>query len=148
MTVKNKILCKKNRVKCLKISNKVDWNYIKTLKYGNIAEYTSQNRESQLKISNNLAGYVREKRCIDCKQKTIKFNRCKECYYKFRGWTYSHLLDKQKEGSNVISTTANEGLEILTDSSRSFRSDGAELRHGKTKAERKRLDRSFAEFED
>ena len=139
MTVKNKRLYKK------KTFNKVDWDYIKTLKYGNIVEYTPQNNKSQI---GNLAGYVREKRCIDCKQKTIKFNRCKECYYKFRGWNYSHLLDKQKEGSNVISTTANEGLEILTDSSRSFRSDGAELRHAETKAERKGLDRSFAEFED
>ena len=79
--------------------------------------------QSAKKGISGLCGYVKNKKCIDCKKPTIKFNRCKKCYYKHRGWDYSHLLDKQKEGSNVISIVANEGIEILTDSHESFRSD-------------------------
>ena len=114
---KNKWVITKMKIK--EIYNKeVDWNYIKSIKYGKIEQYDRHKTEI-----GNLAGYVREKRCLDCKTKTIKYNRCKRCYYKRKGWDLSRLLDKQKEGNKRISTATDERLEILRDSGGSFRSD-------------------------
>lgn len=90
---------------------KLDWGYINQLKY------PSKKAEAK-----GLCSYVKEKKCLVCKTKTIKFNRCKSCYYKMKGWT---LQDKGKREPMVtpdVRMKEPEKMIMLTDSTSSIRS--------------------------
>ena len=101
----------------------------KTIKMANYRnEWINKLKHPNIKKNIKLCSYVKNKECIDCKKPTIKFNRCRECYYIHMGWDKSRLLGKRKqevEMSQLIpSARMKELAKILTDSAESFSSDG------------------------